>query len=97
MAQRPHKSNLFSCCNAQSVGVHWGAVMEQDPGHCFPVLLQVERLIPVPSTLVVPVSRAVEHGEHDGDIQSIVVLVLYVPYKYGHWKAGILTITILSP
>lgn len=50
----------------------------------------MERLVPVAPTLVVSVSRAIEHGEHDGDIQSVVVLVLYVPGKHAHWKAGVL-------
>lgn len=64
--------------------------MEQDPGHRLPLLLQVERLIPVSPALVVLVPRAVDHGEHDGDVQGVVVVVLYVPHEYGHREARVL-------
>lgn len=80
----PAESNLFSGCDAQSVRVHRSAVMEQHSGHRLAVLLQAEGFVPVAPTLVVFVPWPVEHGEHDGHIQGVIVLVLYIPHKYRH-------------
>lgn len=64
--------------------------MEQDTRHRLALLLEVEWFIPVAPALVVSVSRPVEHCEHDGDIQGVVILVLYVPHEYCHWETGVL-------
>ena len=81
---------LLSGSHAEGVGVHRGAMMQQDPGHRLPLLLQVEWFIPVTPALVVLVARPVDQSEHDGDVEGVVIPVLDVPHKHCHWEAGVL-------
>ena len=76
--------------DAECVGVDRGAVVQQHARHGLPVLLQVEGLVPVAPALVVLVARAVDHGQHDGYVQVVVVVVLHVPGEHRHGETGVL-------